>query len=360
MKKFLLLFLVMILLTSFFILLPTSQKNKPLFSRLWMEVSQDLVREKKPTPPEAAAHVYAFMATSYYETLLATGSSTQAGLAAATVLTQKYPDKKDFVFEKFKEIHQTNPYLLSSETSYITDSFKERLIKDLAQPSLSEQKEGAEFWVGKNPFAPNAPLWQRFYVGTTDFGVPPPPLYGSEEYKKSVKEVKEFAEKRDADWSAKINFWGGVPGSESPAGIWQERLFVTTQEYSFTDKEYAYAQMILAQTLADAFMECWEIKYTYWTKRPDMEDPSIPVAMQNPNFPSYTSGHSTISRAAAEALGVLFPEKREIFIKDAEDARDSRLYAGIHFSYDNNQGFILGQKIGEYIVKKESLTSLKK
>jgi hypothetical protein len=118
--------------------------------------------------------------------------------------------------------------------------------------------------------------------------------------------------------------------------------------------------MILAQTLADAFMECWEIKYTYWTKRPDMEDPSIPVAMQNPNFPSYTSGHSTISRAAAEALGVLFPEKREIFIKDAEDARDSRLYAGIHFSYDNNQGFILGQKIGEYIVKKESLTSLKK
>jgi membrane-associated phospholipid phosphatase len=110
--------------------------------------------------------------------------------------------------------------------------------------------------------------------------------------------------------------------------------------------------MILSQTLADAFIECWKVKYTYWTKRPDMVGKNIQTAMDNPPFPSYVSGHSTISAAAATVLANFFPKKKDFYIENAENARDSRLWAGIHFNYDNMQGYELGKKIGEEIISK--------
>jgi membrane-associated phospholipid phosphatase len=111
-------------------------------------------------------------------------------------------------------------------------------------------------------------------------------------------------------------------------------------------------QMRLAQTLADAFMECWKVKYIYQTKRPDMTDKTIQevLAMPNPPFPSYVSGHSTISFAGAEILAHFFPNKREIFIKHATQAKNSRLWAGIHFPHDNDEGQKLGEEVAKNII----------
>jgi hypothetical protein len=118
-----------------------------------------------------------------------------------------------------------------------------------------------------------------------------------------------------------------------------------------TEEEFAYRQMILAQTLSDAFMECWKVKYIYWTKRPDMVNTTIHTAMPNPPFPSYVSGHSTISFAAATVLGYFFPNKKEMYLQNAEEAKNSRLWAGIHFSYDNEEGKKLGRQVGEEVIK---------
>ena len=79
-----------------------------------------------------------------------------------------------------------------------------------------------------------------------------------------------------------------------------------------------------------------------------MDDPElIPLlGMENPHFPSYVSGHSTISRTAAEVLSAMFPTKADIWLQDATEARDSRLWGGVHFAYDNDEGFILGAAVG--------------
>ena len=66
-----------------------------------------------------------------------------------------------------------------------------------------------------------------------------------------------------------------------------------------------------------------------------------------PNFPSYLSGHSTVSSAAALILGQLFPDKAIYFLSQAHEAAMSRLWAGIHFPQDNNNGFAVGQQIGK-------------
>ncbi len=49
-------------------------------------------------------------------------------------------------------------------------------------------------------------------------------------------------------------------------------------------------------------------------------------------------------------MGLLFPEDSDYFMGQAEEAAVSRLWAGIHFPHDNEQGLMLGMKVGERVV----------
>src|SRR5262249_57782070 len=75
-----------------------------------------------------------------------------------------------------------------------------------------------------------------------------------------------------------------------------------------------------------------------------------------PNFPSYTSAHSTVSGAAAEVLTALFGDQYQFtvsavsvpytrsfdsFDAAAAEAGRSRIYGGIHYTFDNLNGLAL-------------------
>ena len=87
-----------------------------------------------------------------------------------------------------------------------------------------------------------------------------------------------------------------------------------------------------------------------------------------PPFPSYTSGHSTFSGAAAEALAQFFgtdavpfrigsdglPGVRRSyagFWAAAEEAGRSRIYGGIHYEFDNRAGLASGKALAEHICR---------
>ena len=88
------------------------------------------------------------------------------------------------------------------------------------------------------------------------------------------------------------------------------------------------------------------------------------------------SGHSTISAAAAEVMTEYFDNisftdtslkefgiaNREIrsFRDAAKEAGLSRIYGGIHYSFDNTEGSALGKKIGEAVVQRLKLQRTKK
>jgi hypothetical protein len=345
-----------------------TQVEKPLVektpevpaSRLWMEYTEDIVRSEKIAPPESA-RLYAYVSTAYFEVLSKTNSTDEASIVTRDIINKIKPDHKEKTEAKLVELSKNSAEKLSSQAKEVFDKLAYRsetdgltLVWDGVIPT------GEEIWNGKNPLKPAAKDWQRWIVEGVDFVVPLPPKWGSEEHKAALAEVKSAAINRTTEQSAAINFWGGVPGTEAPAGIWQNVFFEEVKEYNLSDKEYAYAQMVLAQAVADSFLECWKVKYTYWTKRPSMVDATLVehLEMDNPNFPSYVSGHSTISRTAAGVLGALFPEKSEVWLKNAEEARDSRLWAGIHFPYDNNEGFRLGAAVADSVIEKLNLTSI--
>jgi hypothetical protein len=314
----------------------------PLHSRGWMLYAMDIVRNKKPTPPESA-RFYAYVSEAYSSSLN-NFESIDPNIYVVRVINAIYPDLKDTTLAVLQKFGVDRATLDASYNSISQLYLLGRIGSDGFDADFdpSTQPVGSGFWKSdsdKPPFAPKAGTWARWVVQPHMWQsiVPEPIAYDSPEYKKQLEVVRTASSHRSALDSADINFWGGIPGTEAPAGIWQNRFFYETEEYGLSDKEYSYVQATLAKAIADSFMETWDVKYNYWTIRPSMVDPSIKTAMPNPNFPSYVSGHSTISRTAAEVLGVFFPDKKGKFLSDAEHARDSRLNAGIHFPMDNDE-----------------------
>jgi membrane-associated phospholipid phosphatase len=97
----------------------------------------------------------------------------------------------------------------------------------------------------------------------------------------------------------------------------------------------------------DAFVSCWRTKYDFWVARPFTRAPGLVTVIPTPNFPSYTSGHSTISAAAAEVLSAAFPDQATFYHEQAAEAALSRFWGGIHFTHDNEQGLLVGARVGE-------------
>lgn len=150
--------------------------------------------------------------------------------------------------------------------------------------------------------------------------------------------------------------WGKVDPT------WEPMVYL--EESDWSTPRAARALALLSTSLADAAITCWDAKYAYWVPRPitairtiagqPFTDPTFNSQIGTPPFPSFTSGHSTFSGAAATILEHLFPGGTATdalgatvsFAVAAEQAKNSRLYSAIHYSIDNNQGLAAGQQVG--------------
>jgi membrane-associated phospholipid phosphatase len=102
----------------------------------------------------------------------------------------------------------------------------------------------------------------------------------------------------------------------------------------------------------DAGISCWDAKYTYWLLRPSQADSTIALPIGLPNFPAYTSGHSSFSGAASEVLAYLFPDMTTSLRSMADEAGMSRLYGGIHYRFDNEVGLAVGRGIAQLAIQR--------
>jgi membrane-associated phospholipid phosphatase len=106
----------------------------------------------------------------------------------------------------------------------------------------------------------------------------------------------------------------------------------------------------LGTSLMDAGIACWEAKYFYYSPRP--QQLGLKTSIGLPNFPSYTSGHSTFSFAASTVLSAFFPNKTSEFNASAQEASESRVFGLIHFRVDCSMGAQHGKIIGDFAVKR--------
>ncbi len=178
----------------------------------------------------------------------------------------------------------------------------------------------------------------------------PPPPAASSEMRTQLDEVKYYSKNLTHDRLAIVLKWADGAGTYTPPGHWNDIAEEYIRDAHFSEVRAARAFALLNMAMHDAAVGCWETKYYYFNPRPTQLDPEIRTGTGLPNFPSYTSGHSTFSSAAATVLSYLFPEQASYFKDQAAEASISRLYGAIHYRADIEMGAEHGAKIGGFTV----------
>lgn len=214
-----------------------------------------------------------------------------------------------------------------------------------------------------------------------------PPELTSEQYAKEFHQVKSLGAidsgSRTADQTLIALFWDDGVGTCTPPGHWNLIAREVSQMRKLTLAENARLFALLNLALADASLCCWDCKYRFKFWRPitaihqadrdandaTVKDPKWKPLLVTPPFPSYTSGHSTFSGAASAILAGYFKDDAIAFsigsdglvahrrhykgFREAgEEAGMSRIYGGIHFECDNQEGLKIGRAIAEEILRK--------
>ena len=237
------------------------------------------------------------------------------------------------------------------------------------------------------------PHWPKIRTMVMDssnqFNLPNPIPYSEDRNSPFWKELVEVQEtvNRVKDGSDEMNiltFWDDNPfvsrhkghlmfqdKKMTPGGHWMAitRVICRNEKADFVRTAKAYA--LTAVSLFEAFISCWDLKYSAALVRPEtvisakLEKEWHPHLI-TPPFPSFTSGHSTISAAAAESLTALFGDQVAFtdstelefglpvrsftsFREAAKEASISRVYAGIHYRSDCDQGNKQGTMVGQHV-----------
>ena len=234
----------------------------------------------------------------------------------------------------------------------------------------------------------------------------PPPQLGSEELKEEVMAVVNYQANLTNEQKALVEFMRDGPRSVQQAGHW----FIFSQAVSKRDKhtldEDVKMYFSVEAAAMDAFIACWDTKMHYDFARPYtlvhyyFKDKKIkgwsgpekgwgeikgqdwrpysPDAFLCPAFPSYVSGHSTVSGACSEVLrlftgsdkfdievkrtpgeltepdnlGEPLSLKFETFSQTADLAGISRVMGGYHIPIENVEGLKLGRSVGNVVFNK--------
>lgn len=386
----------------------------------WNEHALESIRRDKTPPPVAArnlaivhAAVYDSVNTieqthkAYLVDLRATEDldpHVAAAAAAHRALVSIYPkqkDRLDVLLQRYLDVvPRGNPKARAITMGrYVADRILAARKADL-EPRTSSYSplDKAGFWRPTSKVEPLLPHWgetKPFAVKRVrDFRVPPPPKLTSDDYADEFADVKAIggraSRKRTAEQSLIAWFWDDGPGTSTPVGHWNQiaRIASLTCKEELTLAENARLFALLNLALADAAIACWETKYRLDLWRPvtairnaeqDGNENTVADArweplLTTPPFPSYTSGHSTFSGAAATVLekfqlerGPAFGDAFEFrvgsdgfsgmkrsyksFDEAAKEAGKSRIYGGIHYECDNREGQKLGRAIAEEVCR---------
>jgi hypothetical protein len=180
----------------------------------------------------------------------------------------------------------------------------------------------------------------------------PPPLTGTDDLKTATADVAGVVRKPTAAQMKIVQFWADGVGTYTPPGHWDAIAAEDFVKKNFSEVRWARNMSLLNCAEMDAGISCWDIKYYYFNPRPSQMDGEIKTLTGVPNFPSYVSGHSMFSGAAATILGHIIPERANDYLSMAEEAANSRYIGGIHFKVDCEVGLTVGKNVGSYAIKR--------
>lgn len=373
----------------------------------WNDVLLDAVRVARTAPPYAArnmAMVHVAVDDAVDAALAKRGkgqanTALEAAVARAAfdVLLSIYPDQRAALRAALNETLAAIPDGPGENRGLAAGrAAAHRILADRRHDGADElvtyvPPTGPGMWQPTPPglapaVLPNWPAVTPFALKTADqFRPAPPPPITSVEYAADFNEVKSLGAKdsttRTPEQTQIALFWADGAGTATPPGHWNEIAQHLALDQGNTLAENAQMFRLLNVALADAGIASWDAKYAYHCLRPitaihnaaadgnDLTEADVnwTPLIATPPFPSYVSGHSTFSAAAATVLAGFFGTDQVTFTTTSEglpgvtrtftslsaaaaEAGQSRIYGGIHFQFDNTDGLALGRAVGEYVL----------
>jgi hypothetical protein len=147
-----------------------------------------------------------------------------------------------------------------------------------------------------------------------------------------------------------VQYWADGVGTYTPPGHWDAIAAEDFIKQNYSEVRWARNMALLNMAEMDAAIVCWNTKYFYFNPRPSQMMADIKTLTGVPNFPSYISGHSTFSEAAAIILGHIIPANKDAYESMSHEAAMSRFISGIHTQMDCDSGLAAGARVGHYAV----------
>jgi membrane-associated phospholipid phosphatase len=206
-------------------------------------------------------------------------------------------------------------------------------------------------WSGTNPILPLAGTWRTWALAAgSELRPGPPPAFDSADEAAELAVLNNF--QRTPKTTADAFFWEYAAGGTRNYWFWTEQANKKILEYRLDADPPRAARAYAVESIAayDSAVACWDAKYAYWAIRPFQLDPSLKTVFATPNHPSYPAAHGCLSSAAAGALSYLFPRDALALNALADEAGQSRIWAGIHFPTDVRVGLALGRTVAQKVI----------
>ena len=371
----------------------------------WLEQTMELVA-RRPKDPPASSRAYGYVAAAMHDAAVAayhwkyeydrgapeedaaveTGSdpsypSEHAAIAGAAsrLIAHLYPEyPKARLDERAEDVAEARVAAGANFPSDVEAGLElGRAIADRYIAKADDDGYRTRKWDGKRPRGPEhwepppgstgqpiqplAGTWETWLLDPVDrFQPPAPPKYGTDEFIANARDVMRVKERLTPAQKKLAKFWEAGPGTALPAGVWNRVVlaYVRDRDLSVPRQTRLFAMLNVA--MSDAGAAAWNAKYQtgWWDPRPinairDLGlDKKWEPYLGTPLFPAYPSGTSNYSGAAGEVLAHEFPEDAKMWRARAVEAGMSRLWGGVHWRIDVEQGLKMGRKVAGLVVQR--------
>jgi membrane-associated phospholipid phosphatase len=210
---------------------------------------------------------------------------------------------------------------------------------------------GPGLWGGKNPLEPLMGTWKPWLLTRGDqFRPEPPPAFGSAAFQEELALLKRInSNPTPSQRAIATNF-----AAKSLDFTWEPGYALVRRERLSVPREVRLLAPFAALQI-DAYIAAHDVKYTYWSLRPNMADYTIVPLIPVPNHPAYVSNAAIIASAVAALVGYMFPQEAAQWQYLAEEAGLSRIYGGIHYPSDERIGSQMGKRIAALAIQRDQL-----
>lgn len=348
----------------------------------WLALARAAVA-REFVAPTRAARSYALLAVGLNDALLVTERARAQGLAvsddaaqaelAARVLSYNHPALAEIFAKHASEARWVGAWRGQAQPSAVAaGAWVGAAVA--GQVLAWAQHDGADAFAAFDDPAPAPGVWQRtppHLAAALDPGwghvlpigldslvglaAPAPPPWDSPAFEAERAAFLATQRGRTQAERELALRWAAPAGSSTPAGLWIEIADELVARDQLGPRESARVYAALAVAMHDSLIACWQSKFAYLVARPiswmRASDPAWSSLIKTPPFPSYPSGHATLSGAAASTLTAFFPHDAVRLREQADEAARSRVLGGIHWPIDGRAGLEQGRRVAARLLR---------